>query len=147
MESIYDKIFFFDATTLRYTVIIFDNRGIPNSTLGTKDYTINQLAEDIVGLLNVLNIDKVDILGYSLGGMIAQQLTLDHEDKVDDLIIYASYCGTIDDQTYYPPKKLLDQFGDLTGTENETKQNFVPYQFSNSWINQNRDSYDGYLLH
>ena len=30
-----------------------------------------------------------------MGGMIAQQLTLDHEDKVDDLIIYASYCGTM----------------------------------------------------
>ena len=72
--------------------------------MGTKDYMINQIAEDIVGLLNVLNIDKVDILGYSMGGMIAQQLTIDHENKVDDLILYASYCGTIDDQTYYPPK-------------------------------------------
>jgi len=132
---------FLKGLSANHTVIIFDNRGIPNSTLGTKDYTINQLAEDIVGLLNVLNIEKVDILGYSMGGMIAQQLTLDHDDKVDDLIIYASYCGTYD-QTYYPPKKLLDQFGNLTGTENDTKQRFVPYQFSNSWINQNRDSYD-----
>ncbi|HEX2408552.1 MAG TPA: alpha/beta hydrolase [Nitrososphaeraceae archaeon] len=133
---------FLKRLSANHTVIIFDNRGVSNSTLGTKDYTINQLAEDIVGLLNVLNIDKVDILGYSMGGMIAQQLTLDHEDKVDDLIIYASYCGTIDDQTYYPPKKLLDQFGNLTGTEDDKKERFVPYQFSNSWINQNRASYD-----
>ena len=86
---------FLKGLSTNHTVIIFDNRGVSNSTLGTKDYTINQLTEDIVGLLNVLNINKVDILGYSMGGMIAQQLTLDHEDKVDDLIIYASYCGIL----------------------------------------------------
>src|SRR5215207_3112700 len=43
---------FLKGLSSNHTVIIFDNRGIPNSTLGTKDYTINQLAEDIVGLLN-----------------------------------------------------------------------------------------------
>jgi len=132
---------FLTGLSTNHTVIIFDNRGVSDSTLGTKDYTISQLAEDIVGLLNVLNINKADILGYSMGGMVAQQLTLDHGDRVDDLIIYSSYCGTYD-QTYYPPKKLLDQFGNLNGTENDIKQRFVPYQFSNSWINQNCDSYD-----
>lgn len=132
---------FLKGLSANHTVIIFDNRGISESTLGTEAYTINQLAEDILGLLNVLNIYKVDILGYSMGGMIAQQLALDHLDRVDDLIIYASYCGTYD-QTYSPPKKLLEQFGDLSGTEDDIKQRFVPYQFSNSWINQNRISYD-----
>lgn len=132
---------FLKGLSTNHTVIIFDNRGISESTLGTEDYTINQLAEDIVGLLNVLNINKVDILGYSMGGMIAQQLALDHENRVDDLIIYASYCGTYD-QAYYPPDKLVKQFGDLSGTEDDIKQRFVPYQFSNSWINQNRISYD-----
>ena len=132
---------FLTGLSTNHTVIIFDNRGVSDSTLGTKDYTINQLAEDIVGLLNVLNINKADILGYSMGGMVAQQLTLDHGDRVDDLILYATHCGNID-QTYNPPEKLVKQFNNLNGTENDIKQRFVPYQFSNSWINQNRDSYD-----
>jgi pimeloyl-ACP methyl ester carboxylesterase len=124
-----------------HTVIIFDNRGISESTLGTKDYAINQLAEDIVGLLNVLNINKVDILGYSMGGMIAQQLTLEHKERVDDLILYSTHCGNID-QMYNPPQKLFEQFVDLSGTLDDIKQRFVPYQFPNSWINENRPSYD-----
>ena len=132
---------FLKELSANHKVIIFDNRGVSNSTLGTKDYTINQLAEDVVGLLNVLNISKVDVLGYSMGGMIAQQLTLEHKDRVDDLILYATHCGTID-QTYNPPQKLLEQFGNLSGTPADIKQRFVPYQFPNSWINENRLSYD-----
>ena len=132
---------FLDGLSANHKVIIFDNRGVSNSTLGTKDYTINQLAEDVVGLLNVLNISKVDVLGYSMGGMIAQQLTLEHKDRVDDLILYATHCGTID-QTYNPPQKLLEQFGNLSGTPADIKQRFVPYQFPNSWINEHRPSYD-----
>jgi pimeloyl-ACP methyl ester carboxylesterase len=120
---------------------VFDNRGVLNKTLGTKDYTINQLADDAKGLLDVLNITKADILGYSMGGMIAQELTLQHKDKVDDLIIYASYCGT-KNQTYLPPEKLLLQFGDLNGTEDEIKKRFVPYQFPKDWIEQNTEKYD-----
>ena len=107
---------FLTGLSTNHTVIIFDNRGVSDSTLGTKDYTIKQLAEDIVGLLNVLNINKADILGYSMGGMVAQQLTLDHGDRVDDLILYATHCGNID-QTYNPPQKLVKQFNNLNETE------------------------------
>ena len=132
---------FITRLSVNHSVIVFDNRGVSDSTLGTKYYTINQLAEDIVGLLNDLNINQVDILGYSMGGMVAQQLTLDHADRVDDLILYATHCGTID-QTYNPPQKLLEQFGNLTDKPNDNKQRFVPYQFPTSWINENRDFYD-----
>lgn len=52
-----------------------------------KVFSIEQFAEDTKGLLDVLKINKSDVLGYSMGGMIAQELTLNHADKVDDLII------------------------------------------------------------
>ncbi len=122
-------------------VIVFDNRGVSNSTLGTKNYTINQLAEDAKGLLNALGIRKADVLGYSMGGMIAQELTLKHPDKVDDLIIYATHCGP-SDLSFYPPEELRNKFGNLNGTEEEIKNRFVPYQFPDKWKKQNSLKYN-----
>jgi pimeloyl-ACP methyl ester carboxylesterase len=47
------------------TVIIFDNRGAGESTAGTKEFSINQFANDTAGLLDALKIEKADILGSS----------------------------------------------------------------------------------
>ena len=134
---------FLKGLSANHTVIIFDNRGVPNSTLGRENYTIDQLAQDTAGLLNTLNINKADILGYSMGGMIAQELTLKNANKVDDLIIYASHCGGI--QSFYPSLDLLALYTNLNGTEEDIKNRFVPYQFPRSWIDENRDLFNKIL--
>jgi pimeloyl-ACP methyl ester carboxylesterase len=77
-----------------HTVIIFDNRGAGESTAGgTKEFSISQFANDTVGLLEALKIDKADVLGWSMGSFIAQELALTNPDKVGSLILYASGCG------------------------------------------------------
>ena len=48
-----------------YRVIIFDNRGAGESTIGTKEFSINQFVNDTVGLLDAINIEKTDILQLS----------------------------------------------------------------------------------
>ena len=73
-----------------HTVIIFDNRGIGNTTSGEKRFSIAQFANDTAGLLDALGIKQVGVLGYSMGGAVAQELALDYPDKVGKLIIYAS---------------------------------------------------------
>jgi pimeloyl-ACP methyl ester carboxylesterase len=73
-------------------VIRFDNRDIGLSTWMNdvwrkeKPYTLQDMADDTVGLLDFLKIEKAHILGVSLGAMIAQQLTLSYPDKVLSLI-------------------------------------------------------------
>ena len=76
-----------------HTVIIFDSRGIGNTTIGTEPYTYPQLANDTAGLLDALKISEADVMGYSLGGHIAQAFTISHPEKVDSLILVASSCG------------------------------------------------------
>ena len=76
-----------------HTVIIFDNRGVGNTTAGTKQFSIQQFANDTVGLLDGLKIQKADVLGYSLGSFIAQQLAVTHPDKVNRLVLIATTCG------------------------------------------------------
>ena len=60
-----------EPSTLRdlstnHTVIVFDYRGVGNTTAGTKPYSIQQLANDMSGLLDALKIQKADVLGYSV---------------------------------------------------------------------------------
>ena len=76
-----------------HTVIVFDPRGIGNTTIGTKSYTYQQLANDTSGLMDTLKIPKADIMGYSLGSYIAQQLAMMYPDKVNSLVPVGSSCG------------------------------------------------------
>ena len=76
-----------------HTVILFDNRGVGNTTTGTKQFSIRQFANDTAGLLDGLKIQKADVLGYSLGSFIAQQLAVTHPDKVNRLMLIATTCG------------------------------------------------------
>src|SRR5215469_16444260 len=76
-----------------HTVIVFDNRGVGNTTTGTKPFSIQQLANDTAGLLDALKIQKADVLGYSLGSYIAQQLIVTHPEKVNRLLLVAASCG------------------------------------------------------
>jgi pimeloyl-ACP methyl ester carboxylesterase len=91
-----------------HTVIAFDSRGLGNTTIGSKSYSIQQLANDAAGLLDALKIPKTDVLGYSLGSYIAQQFTIMHPDKVNTLVLVASSCGG-KDHTPIPPEFLKMQ--------------------------------------
>ena len=70
-----------------HTVIMFDQRGIGNTTVGTNPYTPQQLANDTAGLLDALKIPKADVMGYSLGSYLAQQLTIMYPNKVNSLVL------------------------------------------------------------
>lgn len=59
-------------------------------------YTLSDMAADAVGLLDALGIDSAHILGVSLGGMIAQQLTIEHPARLRSLAILMSQSGNPD---------------------------------------------------
>src|ERR687898_886286 len=82
-----------ELAATNHTVIVFDNRGIGETTVGTKPFSIEQFANDTAGLLDTLQIEKADVFGASLGSFVAQELTLNYPLKVDRLILHATYCG------------------------------------------------------
>lgn len=75
-----------DPIAERHHVIAFDNRGVGAST-GTVPDTIDSMADDAYAFITALGFDTVDILGFSLGGMIAQALVIKHRDLVRKLIL------------------------------------------------------------
>jgi len=94
---------FLKGLSSNHTVIVFDQRGIANTTIGSKPYTYQQLANDSAGLLDALKIPKADVMGYSLGSYLAQQLTITYPDKVNSLVLVGSSCGG-KDHTPKPPE-------------------------------------------
>ena len=96
---------FLTGLSSNHTVIAFDQRGIANTTIGSKPYTPSQLANDTTGLMDVLKIPKAGVMGYSLGSFIAQQVTMMHPDKVNSLVLIGSSCGG-KDHTPKPPEFL-----------------------------------------
>jgi pimeloyl-ACP methyl ester carboxylesterase len=126
-----------------YKVIIFENRGVGQSTIGTKEFSINQFANDTLGLLDALKINKADVLGWSLGGFIAQQLALTHPDKVDNLILYATSCGGPSDRP--TPPEIMQIITNSSMTPQERLLKDIPFLFPpTSWFKAHPD-YLNYL--
>ena len=71
-------------------VIVLDPRGSGQSDKPRGDYSIEQMADDVAGLLGTLRVNSADIVGYSMGGKIALQLAAGRPELVDHLILGAT---------------------------------------------------------
>jgi 3-oxoadipate enol-lactonase len=78
-----------------FDVIVYDHRGVGSSSRldGSGSLSITQLAEDAAALLAALEIDSTDVLGISMGGMVAQELALAHPTRIRTLSLGCTYCG------------------------------------------------------
>src|SRR5213080_4690257 len=75
-----------DGIAAERHVITFDNRGVGASG-GSVPHTIDEMAADAVALIRALGHEQVDLLGFSLGGGIAQVIALDHPKLVRRAIL------------------------------------------------------------
>lgn len=71
----------------KYQLITFDNRGVGRSDLDNSNLTIEALADDALALINHLKLDKVNVLGHSMGGMIAMELAKNYSERIESLIL------------------------------------------------------------
>jgi pimeloyl-ACP methyl ester carboxylesterase len=67
-------------------VILFNNAGVSSSS-GEVPASIEEMAQHAAAFIDALGIKKLDVLGFSMGGLIAQQLTIDRPDLVRKLIL------------------------------------------------------------
>ncbi len=112
----------------KYKVIVFDYRGMGYSTNSDTSFTIPTLAEDVNELLTVLNISKAHVLGWSMGGFVAQMFAIDHPEKVNKLILYATNFG--DTMSVKPSQEISDILSSPLSTPAEQLSTL----FSNEWL-------------
>ena len=73
-----------------FRVILFDNRGSGRSDTPDKRYSIRDMADDAIGLLDHLRIERCHIVGHSMGGYIAQEIAIHYPERVDKLVLEAT---------------------------------------------------------
>ena len=90
-----------------FNVIRFDNREVGRSTWTENlDYDLSDMAKDVLTIINDLDLEAVNIVGQSMGGMIAQEFALNYPEKVKTLtLIYTS--GNINDKTLPDPSEVF----------------------------------------
>ncbi|MBV9049915.1 MAG: alpha/beta hydrolase [Solirubrobacterales bacterium] len=84
-----------------HRVLVFDNRGIATTNNPSrKTLSIQQMAQDTLALASALHINTFDLMGWSMGGYISQQVTLDAPNRVRKLVLCATDFGG---SHYVPP--------------------------------------------
>jgi len=77
----------------RFRVVLHDHRGTGASSRSRIAYSIRQMADDVLALMDALKIQRAHLVGHSTGGAIAQLLALDHPARVDRIVLSATWAG------------------------------------------------------
>ncbi len=93
----------------RYRVVTFDNRGIGESDKPPGPYTTRMLADDALGVLDALGVERAHVAGASLGGMVAQELAAGRPERVDKLVLA---CTTPGNGAYPMPAQTVRLFSE-----------------------------------
>lgn len=92
-----------------FRVIGIDNRASGRSDVPDKPYTIRDMADDAIGLLDHLKIKKCHVIGHSMGGYITQQMAIHYPARVGKIVLEATAAGsTARNKTLI--RDLLEQF-------------------------------------
>lgn len=79
-----------EALSKKYQLILLDNRGMGYTKTNETTFTYKLFADDVIGLLNALKAGKVNVLGYSMGSTITQELLLEYPQRFNKAIIHAT---------------------------------------------------------
>ncbi len=104
---------FIDTLAQRFTVITFDNRGTGQSDKPVTGYALANMARDLFDLLGELRITSTYLLGYSMGGAIAQEFVRQFPQHVSGLILCATMCGG--SRATYARQSVVRVMRDLDG--------------------------------
>jgi pimeloyl-ACP methyl ester carboxylesterase len=74
-------------------LILVDNSGIGSSTDDGGPFGIGQLADDAARVIEMLDVERSSVLGWSMGGFIAQRLALQHPDRINRLVLLSTNPG------------------------------------------------------
>ena len=117
LSSVAWPLDFIEALAERFTVVLFDNRGTGKSDKPTSGYEISNMAKDVGCLLDHLEISRANILGYSMGGAIAQEFVRQFPDRVLSLVLCATMCGG--PRATYAPASVARVMRELDGLKPE----------------------------
>jgi pimeloyl-ACP methyl ester carboxylesterase len=118
---------FIDRLASSNELILLDNRGIGASTDNGKPFGIAELADDAALVIDALGFERASVLGWSMGGFIAQTLALQNQDRVEKLILLSTDSGGPDAEL--APASVSSQLVDMSGTPDEQARRLLSLLF------------------
>jgi len=123
----------------RYQVITFDNRGTGLSDKPQDGYEFSNQAKDIVGLLDRLGLPRVHLLGFSMGGAIAQEVVVAYPERIDRLVLFGTFCGGVWSEP--APWSVLRRLFMTDGmTPEEAARQVLPVTYSEDYLVHNLEA-------
>jgi pimeloyl-ACP methyl ester carboxylesterase len=123
---------FLDNLSSKYKVVIFDNRGMGNTTAPPGNFSIAEFANDTAGFMAALGIEKAHVMGWSMGSFIAQELAIRYPERVDKIILYAGDCGGKEAVT--PSPQVLNNLTNTSGSPEERGIRLFNLLFPKDWL-------------
>ena len=122
-----------------FRVILHDHRGTGSSSKSLIDYSIAQMTGDLLELMDHLDIARADFVGHSTGGAIGQTMALDHPERIDRLVLSATWTAADD---YF--RRLFDMRSNIlrTGGVEAYVRSQAVFMFPPGWV---RDRMSGML--
>lgn len=108
-----------------FRTIAFDNRGIGQSDVPEGIYPIAQMASDTAAVLDAANVPSAHVFGISMGGMIAQEFTLQYPQRVRSLILGCTNAGG--PHSVRPAPEVLQVLTREGMTPHEATEAIIPY--------------------
>lgn len=123
-----------EALGKSYRIVALDNRGAGKSTQRDEPVSTEDMARDVLALMDHLNIDRAQIVGRSMGGAIAQHMALLAPDRVQSLALCASFAklDPLGRRVLDNMRDVLEWTGSWAAHAQHSVQNFVgPNYFNN----------------
>lgn len=79
------------ALSAKYRVIVHDHRGTGQSTHSTIPYSVDQMTDDLVRLMDRLRIESAHLIGHSTGGAIGQTMAIQHPQRLKRMVLFATW--------------------------------------------------------
>ena len=110
-------------------LVLVNNRGIGGSTDNGESFDIAKLADDTARVIETLGVERANVMGWSMGGFIAQALALKHANRVEKLVLLSTDSGGIEADLASPD--VWSQLIDPSGTPNEHARRLLFLLFPN----------------
>ena len=145
--------------TEHFTIVRFDNRGVGRTGAeAQRPYSVERMAADALAVLSAAGFDRAHVWGISMGGTIAQEITITRPDAVDRLVLGCTHPGSTDAVFSDDVRAFLAGRSELS--PREAAEASIPFVYADSTeralieedidvrmrIPTTREAYEGQLL-
>ncbi|WAH37883.1 alpha/beta fold hydrolase [Alicyclobacillus dauci] len=119
-----------------HKVVALDNRGAGRTRTPDGPFRIEDMAADVAGLMDELSIERADVYGMSMGGMIAQEFALTYAERIHRLILGCTSCGS--HQQVMPTPLAATLLMAAPATLEEAMEHQAKLLFPDEFVDKNR---------